>query len=119
MTPEQLEQFKKSLTEEKKRVEKELNEIGRKNPKGEDNFDIRFPQYGQGKDENAQEVTEFEKRKVLEANFEELLAEINNTLKKIEKDAYGLCRNCSQEIEEPRLKAMPTASLCSVCAKKV
>lgn len=119
MSPEQLEQFKKSLAEEKKKVEKELNEIGRKNPKGEDNFDIRFPQYGQSKDENAQEVTEFETRKVLESNLEKRLSEINETLKKIEKDAYGTCQNCSQEIEEPRLKAMPTAFLCSVCAKKV
>jgi len=119
MTPKQLEQLKESLVQEKKRIEKELSEIGRRNPKGEGNFDVRFPQYGQSKDENAQEVTEFETRKVLESNLEQRLSEINETLKKMGKDAYGVCQNCSQEIEEPRLKAMPTASLCSVCAKKV
>lgn len=119
MSPEQLGQLKKSLAEEKKRIEKELGEIGQKNPKAEGDFNIRFPQYGQSKDENAQEVTEFEKMKILEANLEKRLGEINETLKKIGEDAYGICQTCSAEIEEPRLKAMPTASLCSVCAKKV
>lgn len=119
MSPKQLEQFKKSLAEEKKTLEKELGEIGTKNPKTEGDFDVRFPQYGQGKDENAQEVTEFEKNKALEANLEKRLAEINETLKKIKEDGFGICQNCSVEIEEPRLKAMPTASLCASCAKKI
>lgn len=100
-------------------IEKELSEIGRKNPKGEGNFDIRFPQFGQSKDENAQEVAEFEKLKVLEVNLEKKLSEINETLKKIKKDSYGVCQNCLSKIEEPRLRAMPTASLCAVCAKKI
>ena len=119
MSPEQLEQFKKSLAEEKKTLEKELNEIGTENPKIEGNFDIRFPQYGQDKDENAQEVAEFEKMKILETSLEKRLAEVNETIKKIEKEAYGICENCSNKIEVPRLKAMPTAALCSVCAKKI
>ncbi|MEK7659388.1 MAG: TraR/DksA family transcriptional regulator [Patescibacteria group bacterium] len=118
MTPKQLEELKKSLAGEKKLIEKELSEIGQKNPKTEGDFDVRFPQYGQSKDENAQEVTEFEKMKILEANLEKKLGEINKTLKKIGEDAYGICQNCSAEIEMPRLKAMPTASLCAVCVKK-
>jgi RNA polymerase-binding transcription factor DksA len=119
MDPKQLEQFKKSLIEEKNRIEKDLSEIGEKNPVVEGNFDIRFPQYGQSKDENAQEVTEFEKNKVLEANLEKRLNEINETLKEIGKDNYGVCRNCSLKIEEPRLKAIPSAALCASCAKKI
>lgn len=117
MTPEQLEQFKKSLVEEKDRIEKELAEIGQKNPKIEGSFDIRFPQYGQSKDENAQEVTEFEKNKAIEVNLEKKLEEINETLEKMGEDKYGLCQNCSSKIEEPRLKAIPTAVLCASCAK--
>lgn len=119
MDPKQLEQLKKILTEEKSRIEKELNEIGRKNPKIEGNFDIRFPQYGRDKDENAQEVTEFEKRKILETIMEKRLSEINEAIKKMEKDDYGVCQNCSETIEEPRLKAMPTAVFCLSCAKKI
>lgn len=119
MTPEQLAQFKKSLTGEKERLEKELGEIAGKNPKVKGGFKIRFPQFGKSKDENAQEVTEFETRKALEANLEKRLAEINETLKKTEGNTYGVCQSCLAEIEEPRLKAMPTASLCSICAKKI
>ena len=119
MEEKQFEQLKKSLAEEKKRIEKELNEIGEKNPKVAGDFDVRFPQFGKSKDENAQEVAEFEKRKSLEASLERQLAEINETLKKMKQDAYGTCQSCSQEIEGPRLKAMPTAALCAVCAKKI
>ena len=117
MDREQLEQFKKSLIEEKSRIEKDLSEIGQKNPKVEGSFDVRFPHYGQSKDENAQEVTEFEKNKAFEANLEKKLNEIIETLKKIEKDDYGMCQSCSSKIEWPRLKAMPTAALCASCAK--
>lgn len=113
-----MEQLKKSLLEEKERIEKELGEIGSKNPKAEGNFDVSFPQYGTSKDENAQEVTEFEKRKALEFNLEKRLGEINETLKKMEGGSYGTCQTCSVKIEPPRLKAMPTAFLCSSCAKK-
>ncbi|MEK7203855.1 MAG: TraR/DksA C4-type zinc finger protein [Patescibacteria group bacterium] len=119
MSPKQLEQFKKSLAKEKKTIERELNEIGNKNPKIEGNFDVRFPQYGQSKDENAQEVTEFEKLKILEASLEKRLTEVNETLKKIKEDGFGICQNCSNKIEGPRLKAMPTAALCASCAKKI
>ena len=118
MNPEQLKKLKTNLFEEKERIEKELSEIGSKNPKSESNFDISFPQYGTSKDENAQEVTEFEIRKALEFNLEKRLGEINETLKKIDKNDYGICQTCSVKIEIPRLKAMPTASLCSSCAKK-
>jgi len=117
MEQKQLEQLKKSLVEEKSIIEKELSEIGQKNPKVQGNFDIRFPQYGQSKDENAQEVTEFEKNIALEANLEKKLDEINEALKKIERGGYGVCQNCSSKIEGPRLKAMPTASLCVSCVK--
>ena len=119
MTPQQLEQFKKSLIEEKQKIENELSEIADKNPKGQGNFDVRFPQFGTSKDENAQEVTEFEKLKALEFNLEKKLGEINETLKKAEKGIYGICKTCSEEIETARLKAIPAASLCSSCAKKV
>ncbi len=119
MGPKQLGQLKKSLIEEKEKIEKELGEIGSKNPKRMGDFDIRFPQYGQGKDENAQEVTEFEKRKAVEFSLEKRLSEINETLGKIQEGNYGICQNCSLNIERPRLKAMPTAILCASCAKKV
>lgn len=119
MTPEQLKELRADLLEEKETVEKELSEIGIKNPKAEGNFDIQFPQYGTSKDENAQEVTEFEKRKALEFNLEKRLGEINETLKKLDGGNYGVCQTCSAKIEPPRLKAMPTAYLCSSCAKKI
>lgn len=118
MDPKQLEQLKKTLLEEKKKLENELNEIARRNPQIKDDFEVRFPRYGTTRDENALEVAEFEKLKAIEMNLEKKLAEIKETLKKIDQDSYGICRTCLEPIEEPRLKAIPTASLCAVCAKR-
>ncbi len=118
MLPEQLKKFKETLVKEKETLEKELSEIGKPRPEAKGDFNVNFPQFGQSKDENAQEVAEFEKRKALEFNLEKKLAEINQTLEKIDGGGYGICENCSSEIEKPRLKAMPTASLCASCAIK-
>jgi len=118
MDKDKLQQFKKILLEEKKTLEKELKEIANKNPNIKGDFKTRFPQYGETNDENAQEVADFEKMKSLEYELETKLAKINETLKKIEQGSFGICETCKKPIEEPRLKAMPIATTCSVCVKK-
>jgi len=118
MDKDKLQQFKKILLEEKKTLEKELKEIANKNPNIKGDFKTRFPQYGETNDENAQEVADFEKMKSLEYELETKLAKINEALKKIEQGSFGICEICKEPIEEPRLKAMPIATTCSVCVKK-
>lgn len=117
MTPQKLKELKKSLLEEKKRIEKELSEIAIKIPRKKDEFEVAFPEYGETKDENAQEVSDFEKLKIIENDLEQRLNQINETLKRIEEGKYGICDKCSSKIEEIRLRVMPTASLCVSCAK--
>lgn len=46
------------------------------------------------------------------------LQQIDNALKAMDNGRYGLCRQCGQEIAEPRLEALPFALLCVVCAEK-
>lgn len=40
------------------------------------------------------------------------LDEINDALEKIEKNNYGVCETCGEEIEEDRLEANPAARTC-------
>jgi RNA polymerase-binding protein DksA len=51
-------------------------------------------------------------------NSEQVLAEINNALERIEKGTYGTCAVCGKEIGEERLEAYPWASLCIDDARK-
>jgi DnaK suppressor protein len=54
----------------------------------------------------------------LEENSEQVLAEINEALKRIDEGTYGSCSVCGQEIAPERLEARPWASLCIDDARK-
>ena len=45
-------------------------------------------------------------------NSEQVLAEIEAALQRIESGTYGVCRKCGREISAERLEAYPWASLC-------
>ena len=44
-----------------------------------------------------------------------LIADINLALKRIENGRYGICETCEENISPRRLKASPTATLCTHC----
>lgn len=43
------------------------------------------------------------------------LDEINNSLKKMDDDLYGICEMCEEDIGIPRLKVKPHAKYCIIC----
>ena len=51
-------------------------------------------------------------------NSEQVLAEIEAALQRIENGTYGVCRKCGREISAERLEAYPWASLCIDDARK-
>ena len=46
------------------------------------------------------------------------LAEVEDTLEKINGGKYGNCEDCAKKIDARRLEALPTARLCLECGKK-
>ena len=48
----------------------------------------------------------------------ETLRKIEIALNRIDRDVYGICSACDEEINEKRLKFDPTAMLCIECAEK-
>ena len=67
------------------------------------------------REEEADEVSELEKRLALEQRLRATLAEIEHALHKYEAGTYGLCDSCKQPIEPARLEALPQANLCLSC----
>ncbi len=51
----------------------------------------------------------------LASKEQNILNDINASLKKIESGEYGNCELCTKEISEDRLKAIPYARLCMDC----
>ncbi len=50
---------------------------------------------------------------------DEFLRKVDEALAKIENGTYGLCEECGKAIEETRLEAMPFATTCIACQKKI
>ena len=46
------------------------------------------------------------------------LSKIDEALKRLEKDEYGNCRTCGNQIGKKRLNVIPWASLCIECKEK-
>ena len=47
-----------------------------------------------------------------------ILQAIEEALRRIEDGAFGVCRDCGEEIASPRLKAIPWTRSCIACKEK-
>lgn len=113
-----IDELKNKLIEQKNTITEELSKFTQKNTEIKGDFKTEFPQYGNDEEENALEVTEYETNLGIEHRLELDLAQINNSLAKIEKNTYGTCEKCDKEIDIARLKAFPEAKFCVKCKKK-
>jgi DnaK suppressor protein len=111
-----LEQLKSRLELRKKELEKELESFAQKS---DDNWQTRYPNVpGEGLEEEADEVEEYENLLPIERALETKLKDIDLALEKIQKGTYGKCENCGQDIPIDRLEIFPEARICSECNKK-
>lgn len=116
MKKELLEELKQKLETERDSVQKQLENIAKKDdiPKGD--WETRFPNRENGTmEEEADEVQEYDNLLPVEHSLELKLKAVNDALGKIPQGTYGKCENCGKEIEEERLKAEPSAKLCMTC----
>jgi RNA polymerase-binding protein DksA len=108
---------KEKLLSENKLLEAELNNISTKDTKPEGDFDANFPDYGRSPEDNATEEEEYSSRVGVENSLEVKLRDVNEALKNIEENKYGVCGKCGKELEQDRLEAMPSATRCVECKK--
>jgi len=112
LTPEILAKIKKELMEKKAQIESELKEI-------EDDGEVKFPEYGDKADENAQEMETYTTNLATDQILEATLRDTNDALDRIEKGTYGVCKYCHQPIDIKRLEVRPVASACIECKTKL
>ncbi len=115
LTPEQLQRFKKVLEEEKKRLESDLERVGKRNPELKGDWLVDIPDLNAGvSDENdlSDIYEELENRNAVEDNLEESLMLVNRALDRVKTKNYGVCEVCGESIGEKRLEAFPSATTC-------
>lgn len=114
LSNETLNELKNTLLEEKKRIQAELERIGKPTTEAGD-YSTNFNEIGKDEDDNATEVEDYTDNLALEANLEKQLKEILAALERIEAGTYGKCENCNDEIPLERLRAYPAARICTKC----
>ena len=55
----------------------------------------------------------------IQGNAEHLLAQVDRALEKIDEGTYGICDRGGHPVEEPRLEAIPYATLCMTHQKEL
>ncbi len=114
-----IEKIKEELIQKKQQLLQDLQDLSKKDPHETDNRTASFPEYGDKPDENAQEISEYSTVVMAEKVLEKSIEEIEDALKRIENNTYGVCKYCKGEIGEKRLIARPTASSCIDCKTKL
>ncbi len=107
--------FKDLLTTEAKNLEKQLNDLGRKNPDEKGDWEtVRKEGDVDEADELdvAEGIETYENDNAVLGQLEIQLRNVNEALSRIEEGTYGKCSVCENDIEEDRLEANPSATTC-------
>ena len=111
--------FRDRLLEERKRVEAAIQYLREEHP-GSLEEEIE-ESVGTSDNHLADAATATLDREIdytLGENSEQVLAEIDDALQRIEDGTFGTCRTCGQPIAHERLEAMPWATQCIDCKRK-
>jgi DnaK suppressor protein len=113
------ERFRTELMEERGRVQAAIANLRESHP---GSLDDEVDEISNGSDSHVGDsATATLGRQIdytLGENSEQVLAEINIALKRIDEGTYGTCAACGNEIAPERLEAYPWASLCIDDARK-
>lgn len=109
------EHFKEKLEAEKKLLEKELEEVGRRNPDNPSDWEATPTDRDSSQaDENtvADSIEEYEGNVAIVNTLEARYQDLKSALDKIKHNTYGVCQVCGEEIDAERLEANPSARTC-------
>ena len=107
--------FKKILEKELRLLEKELNEVGRKNPSNSKDWEaVETEIDSDHADVNdvADNMESYGENNAILSKLEVQYNDIKIALEKIKKGTYGKCEVDGEDIPEERLMANPSAKTC-------
>jgi RNA polymerase-binding protein DksA len=113
------EHFRTALLEERKRIEGAIDYLHRETPGSlEDETEEVLGSSDNHLGDAAAGTLDREIDYTLEEHSEQVQAQIDAALKRIDDGTYGTCTNCGKPIAEERLEARPWASLCIDCQRE-
>lgn len=116
---ETVKKLREELVERKNQILEDLKDIGVGETKEGEDHKVKFPDFGNKADENAQEISEYTTNLATDKVLEKTLRDIDNAIKRIDNNEYGVCKYCKNSIGEKRMVARPVASACIDCKTKL
>lgn len=119
-----LNKIETALKKERDLVEKELSRFARRDKRPKGDWDTQFPKSDSEAGEEAlledkaRGIEEYISLLPVEFILEKKLRDIEEALKKIKGENYGICEGCKKEIGEDRLLVIPETKLCFECEKR-
>jgi RNA polymerase-binding transcription factor DksA len=114
LTKSYIKKQRTKLANYQKKLETELSLIGKK----EEGYRPSFPQYGSTEEDNILEMEDFAENLSIEEKLNQLLKETKQAIRRIDRNRYGICRQCQKLIQKERLDIYPLAVDCISCARK-
>lgn len=116
LSKKDLAEFRRLLEDERVRLLEELEAMEEHTPEVEDQVGMDI---GGGYDEDLADVAsstfEREKGLALESSVQQMLAQVEEALGRIDEGTYGICQRCGDPIDVARLRVLPFATLCIRC----
>ena len=121
MDQETIQEFKKQLEEKKEQLLAQLGNIGKRVNGAEDNFEAKYPDYGDPAsiEDSANEVADYTTNLSFERDLESELRAVEKALQRMAEGKYGVCTYCGNDIEKERLKIRPESTSCVSCKKTI
>ena len=112
------ERFRTALLDERMRIEGAIEYLHRETPGSlEDETEEMMGGSDNHLGDAAAGTLDREIDYTLEGHSEQVLAQIDTALGRIEDGSFGTCAKCGKSIAEERLEARPWASLCIDCQR--
>ncbi len=109
-------QYRRLLQEERARLLEELEAMEEHIPEVEEQVGMDIGgSYDEDLADVASDTFEREKGLALESSVQQMLAQVEEALARIDGGTYGVCLRCGGAIDHARLRALPYAKLCIRC----
>jgi len=106
--------FKKILLEKRTGVLKAIEQLKASNMNAQDDW-FELPKYSHHIADESSESQEREQHFLFLSREKKYLQQIDRALLEIENGTYGKCKVCNKIINEERLEAVPTTTICYSC----
>jgi RNA polymerase-binding transcription factor len=107
-------EIRRRLEEERASLRDQIDSLAVDNQNQQDDYGV-----GNHLADDATEVFTRERNIALRNNAQDLLAQVEAALHRLDEGTYGTCARCGREIATERLEVLPSATLCIACQSEV